>query len=488
MALTIVQKPLQAQGFGAIKVEDLYSFRLPVGQQIIFAVSDNTTVATKYKVKFVAEVHVSDAFVINFSNLDTRVGIFKTTPNNEGVGIFDFQAVLETFVKPDNDASEESAYKNSFSRELEFPIHLINKFSLSENAIKFFAIKFYVEYSDDPFGDLVSTAGTNFRTTMTYVFFNGVLQPDDALTLVDGDYGYDLSRFASTYPYYHLEFLSNAPTTQYARLTDYGTLPFFNWTRRLSNFQPQNTERVTYNFYNADGLADTYYVTNNTIYGGVDNFTFEAKDFLMYVAAFPANLRQYNSAIDALFLLTGDSKITHYTIQLTDDAGDTSVLSTVYIICPNLKGYEGIRLTWLNQWGTWDYYTFTRKSTKSVKTKRIPYQQQGGTWNESKFKIKGWKGGKKNFRVNSTERIKINTDFVTEAEGVWFEELISSPDVYIVNEYDGSENTVDKITNKYIEPVTLITSNYVKKTIANDKLMQYTFEIEKSKMQRTQAV
>tara|TARA_R110001599_G_scaffold324046_3_gene535765 strand:- start:421 stop:813 length:393 start_codon:yes stop_codon:yes gene_type:complete len=129
------------------------------------------------------------------------------------------------------------------------------------------------------------------------------------------------------------------------------------------------------------------------------------------------------------------------------------------------------------------------KSTSSVSTKRIPYTQQGGTWNESTFKISGYKGGKKNFRVNSTEKITINTDFVSEADGVWFEELINSQDVYIVNDFDATEvPPYNTITNKYIEPVVLTTSSYVKKTIANDKLMQYTFEIEKSKMKRTQAV
>ena len=126
------------------------------------------------------------------------------------------------------------------------------------------------------------------------------------------------------------------------------------------------------------------------------------------------------------------------------------------------------------------------KSTRTVATNRTSYTQLGGTWNESTFKIAGYKGGKKNFRVNATEHIKLNTDFVTEAEGLWFEELINSTEVYIVNE--SATDVANTITNKYIEPVVLTTSSYVKKTIANDKLMQYTIEIEKSKMQRTQSV
>ena len=80
----------------------------------------------------------------------------------------------------------------------------------------------------------------------------------------------------------------------------------------------------------------------------------------------------------------------------------------------------------------------------------------------------------------------MNTDFVSEAEGLWFEELINSNDVYIVNGF--STDVSNTITRKYIEPVVLTTSSYIRKTIANDRLMQYTIEIEKSKMKRTQAV
>ena len=46
----------------------------------------------------------------------------------------------------------------------------------------------------------------------------------------------------------------------------------------------------------------------------------------------------------------------------------------------------------------------------------------------------------------------------------------------------------DSLLNNYVTPVRLTTTNYEKKTIANDKLIQYTFEVEKSKTFRTQSV
>jgi hypothetical protein len=43
------------------------------------------------------------------------------------------------------------------------------------------------------------------------------------------------------------------------------------------------------------------------------------------------------------------------------------------------------------------------------------------------------------------------------------------------------------MVNKYVEPVTVATSSYTRKTKANDKLIQYTFELEKSKNKRIQS-
>ena len=163
-----------------------------------------------------------------------------------------------------------------------------------------------------------------------------------------------------------------------------------------------------------------------------------------------------------------------------------SALYTMNINCPNGKGFEPIRLTWLNQWGAWDYYTFNMKSAKSISTKGSTYQQLKGTWNESAYRIDSFKGGKKAFRVNATEKISMNTDFVSEADSEWFEELINSPEVYILEGF--KTDAVNSSLNKYVTPVRLLTSNYTKKTVANDKLMQYTFEVEKTKTLRTQSI
>ena len=203
----------------------------------------------------------------------------------------------------------------------------------------------------------------------------------------------------------------------------------------------------------------------------------------MYAGMFPGNLRNWSAA----FNLAVAAGLTSYTIQAYDISGaKISELIRINIICPQTKGYEPIRLTWLNQWGTWDYYTFQMKSVRSISTNRTPYTQMTGTWNEKAYRVSGYKGGKKNFRVNTTEKIKMNTDFVTEAEGVWFEQLINSTEVYVLEGFQA--DAPFSALNNYVQPASIKTSSYTRKTIANDRLMQYTFEIEKSKLRRTQSV
>ena len=461
MAVSIEQRPLYKT--------------LPIGQQVIFSIAEPTIVANKFKVKFIAEVYVSNASITWAAS--ELIGTFKTTPNNAGVGIFDLRPVLESFVSPDNEPSStaNATYKGVPHSISTFPIHLIDKFSLSDRSIKYFAIRFKIEYADTATGAV--NAPSDDSDSAQYTMFNGVLQYDDVLTksLYGNDYGYNLQNFELTDN--DSQFLSNAPTTQYARLTDYGTLPFLNFVPLSSD----NVDWITIKYKKADGTtaAGSDTILNQTSTGGTASVG-DSNTMLNYFGAFPANLDGWS----ANFTAAVANDLAYYTVQ-----AQTASLSQVYtinIICPNERGYEGIRLAWLNQWGVWDYYTFNMKSTRSVTTNRTSYTQLGGTWNESTFKISDYKGGKKNFRVNSTEKIRLNTDFVTEAEGVWFEELINSTEVYIVNGF--STDVYGTITNKYIDPVVLTTSSYVKKTIANDRLMQYTIEIEKSKMKRTQSV
>ena len=449
---------------------------LPVGQDLIYVVSNTSVVANETRVKFVAEVYIGTSQAAVTPTGNTPVGTFKTTPNNAGVGMFDLRNVVENYVKADNMAADGSAYKTTTtSTTARHPIHLIDKFSLNTNVTRYMCIRFSVEWLDATTAQIESTQ----INAATKILINGYLKYSDVLFKSGNNFGYSMSRFllADT----DSEFLTNAPTTQYANLEDYGTFS-------MAHNNNLSLGKIHLSYYDSDGsfLIDEF-IDRNLANGAWSTYGTTSDKQILHFGCFPGNLQNWASDFDTLVGL-GTIQGGSITVEATDGAsGSISQVYTIKLNCPNGKGYEPIRLCWLNQWGAWDYYTFTQKSIKSTSTSGATYNQLAGTWNESLYRPDSYKGGKKAFRVNATEKITMNSDFVTEDEAVMFEELINSPEVYLLKGYEDIVET-SSVLNQYVTPVRLLTSSFTKKTIANDKLMQYNFEIEKSKTLRTQAV
>ena len=468
----------------AILIEQKPRFEiLTAGQEIIFSVSNvNIVSAPNTKVKFIAEVYISDQAIVP-SSASLPIGTFKTTPNAAGVGMFDFSSIIESFVNPDNLANIGSHYKSSTVSDITpTPVHIIDEFSRNKNILRYFVIVFKTEYLDIVTGTIV--IDNDVKNTESYTFFNGYLKYTDILDILNSDFGYNLNKFflnqVSVIGDVTGKFLTNAPMEQNALATDYGTISMFSFPNGDGN--DLNFIRLKYT--DSSGVVTSEDVPNDATNGGFTTYTSYSTDQMLLFGCFPANIYNWSSSFKALI---DANNLESYTVTGFNSASSLVTTSLkINILCPTLKGYEPIRMTWLNQWGTWDYYTFNMKSSKSIKTTGSTYQQLEGTWNKRHYEVNGHKGGKKSFRVNATEMIKMNTDFVSEAESEWFEELINSPEVYILNGYK-----VDRpfsSLNDYVIPVRLKTSSYTRKTVANDKLMQYTFEVEKSKTLRTQSV
>ena len=460
-----------------IEQEPLYS-QLPVGQDVVFTVSNNTIVATQTKVKFIAEVHITNTFPTFPSS--TLVGTFKTTPNNAGVGIFNFRNIVENYVSADNMARNGSEYKGvTTTADAPHPLHLIDKYSGNINAMRYMAIQFKIEYlgADAAYPDVVNIdTGQSAQLSSSYSLFNGYLKYSDKINLLNSNFGYDLTS-------YNLSsqtdsFLTNAPVDLYSNLEDYGTLAFLSPNDNLSFI------RLTYK--NSSGSTiGTEDINRTTANGAYTIYNDYIGMSLIYFGCYPANLQNWSSTFQAL-VTAGTIQGGSIVVQAYSSSGAISKEYTINLNCPDIKGFESIRLTWLNQWGAWDYYTFTKKSTRSISTKGTTYRQLEGTWNESTYRLNSYKGGKKSFRVNATEKIKMNTNFVSEDNNTMFDELINSPEVYMLEGYQTDVSSA--ALNQYVTPVRLTTSSFTKKTVANDRLIQYTVEVEKSKTLRTQSI
>ena len=456
---------------------------LSAEQDIIFVIKESTTIVlNESKVKFVAYVNV-----MSDSAAPVQIGVFKTTPNAAEVGIFDFSTILKNYVTPDFTGTDAggviSTFKGAaYSNTNYHSLHTVDKSALGVNSVKWFQIDFKIEYegADPAFPNFVAEDSSMGTSTMNHILYNGVVDETDVLQTSGSNFGYNLDVAGyATFGTVTGGALSDAPLTQYARITDYGTLPFFsNCIPPNEGFHSptiDNAEVEMFNSSNASlGTFDVAVTSSAT--------TTLAINKIVYIGCFPANFTGAGySAWN-----TNKANVAYYTVK-TENA-TVGVIGQTYrfdIICESGRGYEGIRLTWLNKHGTWDYYTFNKKSVRSLSTNRKTYTQLSGTWNEATYKLHGSSGGRKNYKVDTKEKIKMNTDYISQDESVWLEQLINSPEVYILNGY---QSDVGGTLRRYVQPVTLTTSSHTRKTIANDKLIQYTFEVERTKNQRTQSV
>ena len=461
---------------------------VPAYSEIVFAVEDTVIISTKANVKYIAEVSISNQ-TITASDL---IGTFKVTPNNAGVGIFDFSKVVESYVSSDNlggivgsaNPNNASSFKGTlFTDETPHSIHTIDKFATNKNSVRFLEITFKIQYSDSV-GSTVSVDPTISATTDVYYIYNGTLQEEDIIALdSSGNYGYNLDANNYIMNDTDAKFLTNCPTTIDIGTNDYHTLAFFSdydldfsiGGTGATSSQIQDIQVRFYPELNAQGtqIASTQTYDNVPANGGKRSFVDETNNKLIFFGCGMANFRNQSLASSYLNAIS-------YKVTPRDDNGDSIGQSYIFnVIDDDCKGFEKIRLTWLNRLGAWDYYSFTKRNVRTVETQRTSYKQISGTWNERKYKVHGFKGGQKTFRTRSKERLVLNSDFVTESECTWLEELFTSPEVYILNEFsaDGSEGYI----NKYVQPVTITSSTYTKQTRANDDLLQYTLEIERSK-------
>ena len=477
-----------------IEQQPLYNV-IPVGQEVIFVVSNQTAVANEFKVKFICEVHISNTTHPVVGTANDLIGTFKTTPNNAGVGIFDLRNIIESYVKADNMAANGSAFKTTTtSDDQRHPLHLIDKFSLNNNAASYLALQFKVEYlgATDSAGNqdnnIVRTQAGTAVNSDVFEIFNGYLKYDDILNIGTGadasNFGYDITKFENTNGSTG-QFLTNAPLTQYANQEDYGTFAYLTETNVASGFQNGYVDNIQIKLYNSSDaqIGTTIQVDRTSANGAYGTYQAKAEQELIYFGCFPGNLRNWSTVFQTQ-LATGN--LAYYTVRAYNSSTTVGQRYIINVNCPDLRDFESIRLCWLNQWGAWDYYTFTKKSVRSLTTKSTTYNQLKGTWNESLYRMDSFKGGKKAFRVNATEMIRVNTDFLNENENVMFEELMNSPEVYMLEGFQTTTST--QLLNQFVTPVRVTSSSFTKKTIANDKLMQYTFEIEKTKTLRTQAV
>ena len=253
---------------------------------------------------------------------------------------------------------------------------------------------------------------------------------------------------------------------------DYHTVAFLNNEAVFDS----GLDKMVIKYYNTSNVQMTSTdISNVESTGGFDpsitGATATNDRKLLYFGCGPGNLEGYNNGGTNTQRPSNASNTnwSHYTVEGQDGSSNAVTQKVVFLRQDSsCKGYPKRRLAWRNSLGCWDYFNFKLKSTQTTEIERNKFGQMLGTFDKSKYYYASWQRGDAVRQTTAKLKETLNTDYISEEQGTLIEKLLMSTDVFII---ENSDTT-------YTQSVVITDSSFIKKTVVNDNLIQYSINIE----------
>ena len=147
---------------------------------------------------------------------------------------------------------------------------------------------------------------------------------------------------------------------------------------------------------------------------------------------------------------------------------DTKPLETIKIKTLEECKYEPKKVTFINKFGALQDMYFFKKAVEKMTVKKETYKSN---ILDSNYSYNRSNHVKRNFNVIGNESITLSSGYLSEEYNEVFKQLLLSEKVWLTNLTD---------TEEQILPINVKTSNITYKTSLNDKLVEYTFDFDKS--------
>ena len=372
---------------------------------------------------------------------DTLIQRIKQQPNPTGYGVFDIGQICTFNLGPTDNVWTVTGFTSNTASGADFKVFFGEEYSVS------------VSGSSSIYNGVTSTPNLQPAVTEGEYLFNlhGVLDPNDKV-----NWNWDSSSFAFNELINDETFnrqvgLTDFPTTQSVRSTDYHTLSFLNgnlfgntsslnaqdiYVARVTQYNSAGSQLSQEDFYNLVARPNTG-STWNDIYDTQDSST-----RLVHLGIGPENIN-------------ASSSTAYYHVKVFEQATDTTINENgVYAdyrfdIVDASCSYPGVRFAWKNKYGVWDYYNFTLAESTTSNINRSSYEQTFTPFNTTTTTAVYNKSrrGKTNF-LNTIDRNRTaESDWLTQTYADLLVEMFYSADVYIQS---GSVFLPIEITNTSI--------------------------------------
>ena len=161
-------------------------------------------------------------------------------------------------------------------------------------------------------------------------------------------------------------------------------------------------------------------------------------------------------------ILTGAES--YYTVQTFNSSNVLISSLARYNIVDNCSRYEKRRLQFLNELGGYDTFNFTLVSKETMDIERSMFKKDLGSYGSSySFVNSPNDRAYSQYHTRIKDKISIQSDWVTQDQLAWLEQLVTSPDVRLD---DGL----------YLIPINITNTTFEKKKVVNEKLFNLQLE------------
>lgn len=415
MAITIRQSPTQPN---------------MANNNLVYAVTSNSSSAAQYQ--FVAD--------LTYSGSNTVLQRIKQQPNPNNAGVFDMGSIITNYLGSDNN------WKTAV-------------FATSSQASKRFQVKFGEQYGTSASSSVIlytgvgAVTGSPAVTASAYFYvLDGLVDPNDKINWNWPSGSYFTSSVTPTgggAGFSRQYALTNAPLSQSIQDGEYATISLINGNFDNSTTRAQDIYYYEVNVYNSAGsniqnISEYNIASNgggprtnaNDEWGDAGVYNGQtAGTQLLTVGVGPANLVAAGNSLNTSWA--------YYDVILRpqESAGtedNTAYYAKIRFIKQGAQcGYDGVRFAWKNEFGVWDYYTFTLQTDKAFGIERAAYEQTFVPYS-SDYPVPYSKErrGTVNYYNKPIQTQVANSNWLTQNEADWLRELFFSANVFY---QDGSD-------------------------------------------------
>lgn len=272
--------------------------------------------------------------------------------------------------------------------------------------------------------------------------------------------------------------------------TSWSTIDAYNkapWAVIIRYYNASNVNYYTnaYSLYDSNGYmlrgncnSPVGTITNPYLVGTIGT----GPRNLWEAGLFPTNVAQPVPAYYTVELWTkGCGTITDCAdvSEIIDGAQNGGCLWAIhaYRVIEDCSKFEPVRLSFLNEFGGRDYYTFTKRNTYTENIERNNYFRDAGTWSAGVYSINSHERGTQTFNSTVRSTMYVSTDWLSDDISYWLEKLYTSPDVKM---WTGGAN------GEWIAVNITSTSYQQKNAVRDNKLFRHELTFDYSQPQKRQ--